>query len=574
MIRIFWIRVFSGVIALGCLACTAARSQEALQSVTRSTGHHWSSDPAYLGSPAVPLDSWIYPALDRLVAFGYITTAYADMRPWTRIECGRMLEEAQGKVEDDALPGSDAARLFQALAAEFSPEMQSLEGGENAGLKVDSLYTRATDIAGPPLRDSYHFAQTVIDDYGRPYGQGVNEVTGLTAHGSVGPLAFSLQGEYQHAPAVASDPASTLQATAVQDLTLPLANGTPVINRLRLLESTVSLTYHNLQVSAGRQSLWLGPGDIGPFLFSNNADPVPMIRFDRVTPYRVPLLSRVLGPARMEFFLGQLSGHRWVFADGQLYGPEVRPQPFIHGSKVSFKPTPNFEFGMGFTVLFGGPRFPFTWHNFFRTFTSFNTTPGAPADPGDRRSCFDFSYRVPYLRHWLTVYLDSFVEDEISPLGSTRPSLRMGTYFSHVPRIPKLDLRLEGIYTDVPGQQPSGFLYWNGRYRSGYTNDGNLLASWIGRQGRGGQAWATYWFSPRDKLQLSYRHQENDQSYIGGGHLNDVGVSGEFRLRPDIAFSGALQYEQWRFPVLSSAAHSDFTTSMQLTFYPRWKLGH
>ena len=134
-------------------------------------------------------------------------------------------------------------------------------------------------------------------------------------------------------------------------------------------------------------------------------------------------------------------------------------------------------------------------------------------------STLDSSYRVPYLRYWLTVCADSLVDDEFSPLGSTRPSMRMGMYFSHLPKLPELDLRMERLYTNVPGEKLGrGFLYWNGRYRSGYTNDGNLLASRIGRQGRGGQAWATYWFSPLSKMQWNYRHQEADKTFIGGGH--------------------------------------------------------
>lgn len=36
------------------------------------------------GSTYVPLDSWIYPALDRLQALGYVDFAYLGLRPWTR----------------------------------------------------------------------------------------------------------------------------------------------------------------------------------------------------------------------------------------------------------------------------------------------------------------------------------------------------------------------------------------------------------------------------------------------------------------------------------------------------------
>jgi hypothetical protein len=529
--------------------------------------------PENMGSPYVPVDSWVYPVFDRLAALGYVHSGYAGMRPWTRAVCAQLLEETGDRLRYEGHEASEAAKLYDALVGEFSDETRRLEGDANLGVSVDSIYTRFTGISGTPLRDGYHFGQTITNDYGRPHGEGFNSVSGITAHAVAGPLSFYFQGEYQHAPAVASDPLSVLQATAAQDQTLPLPNGTATVSRFRLLNASAAVMVKGFQFSFGKQSLWLGPGAGGPFLFSDNAEPIPMLRIDQVSPAQIPGLSRLLGPMRTEFFVGQLAGHRWVFSDGTLTGPNVTPQPYIHGSKISFKPTTNLEFGFGYTILFGGPDLPFTWHNLLRTFTSFNEPPGSTTDPGDRRSTFDFSYRIPHLRDWLTLYLDSLVDDEITPVGSSRPSVRLGLYLPKLPRISKLDLRLEGLYTDVPGQKPTGFLYWNGRYRSGYTNNGQLLANWVGRQGRGGQAWATYWWSPRSTLQLSYRHAEADRVFIGGGRLNDYGARADFLLRSDLALSGFVQYEQWKFPVLSSSGQSNVTASFQLTFYPKWRVG-
>jgi hypothetical protein len=119
-----------------------------------------------------------------------------------------------------------------------------------------------------------------------------------------------------------------------------------------------------------------------------------------------------------------------------------------------------------------------------------------------------------------------------------------------------------------------GFVYYDlRRYRSGYTNDGNLLASWIGRAGRGGQGWLTYSFSPRNKLQLGYRLQDVSKDFIGGGRLVDYSANGNFMLSHQMEVSGLLQYEQWRFPVLSSTRQSNVTASLQLTYYPRWRTG-
>src|SRR5207245_1758233 len=205
------------------------------------------------------------------------------------------------------------------------------DGHHNLAASVDSIYSRTTMISGPPLRDGYHFGQTIVNDDGRPFAKGFNTISGITAHAMPAPLWFSVEGEYQHAPATTSDLPNVLAATGKEDGVLPLANGTPTVNRPRFVTATVGVTVRNIRVSFGRQSAWLGPGQAGPLLFSDNAQPITMLRIDSASPRKVPLLSRWLGLAQTEFFLGQLSGHHWVFANDHLVGPHINPQHFIHG---------------------------------------------------------------------------------------------------------------------------------------------------------------------------------------------------------------------------------------------------
>lgn len=525
-------------------------------------------NPANMGSPYVPLDSWVYPAIERLSALGYIDGAYVGMRPWTRMECARLVEQASERIAEDTQGNDSASRLYDSLAAEFAWEARRLEGAPNLGLNLNSVYTRTTNISGPLLRDSYHFAQTIANDGGRPYGEGINAVAGLSTHAVAGPFSFDVQGEYQHAPANSSYPAGVLQAIANTDAALPLANGTSTIDRFTLLNAAAGITFHNVSVSFGRQSAWLGPGKSGSLLLSDNAPSITMLRFDNVTPFRVPLLSRLLGPARAEFFVGQLDGHHWVYANTHLVGPNINPQPFLHSNKVSFKPTANLELGMGLNVMFGGPGLPFTWGNFLRSFYSHRAS--VAENPGKRFSSFDFSYRVPGVRKWLTFYLDSLVVDEISPIGSTRPSLNLGLYMPQTPKIPKLELRLEGIDTAPNAQFSPGYVYADRRYKDGYTSDGNILGNVIGRAGRGGQGWATYSFTPRNRLQVWFRHVEADHAFLEGGHVNDFGIRTEVNLHRDVAFSASAQYERWAFPLLAAEPQTNVTSSIQLTYTPRW----
>jgi hypothetical protein len=337
-----------------------------------------------------------------------------------------------------------------------------------------------------------------------------------------------------------------------------------------------------VQFSFGQQSAWLGPGESGSFLMSDNAAPFPMFKIDDIVPHKIPGLSRILGPFRTQFFIGQLSGQRWehcIVASCQSYpgfpgvvGPNISPQPFIHGEKISFQPTPNLEFGMGITAMFGGPGLPVTFGTFFDTY--YVHTQNLAKNPGKRISSADLTYRIPGLRDWLTFYFDSLVVDEVSPIGSARANVNPGIYMPRIPKIPKLEFRAEGINETRTKEFLPGFVYFDGdRYLSGYTNAGSLLGSWIGRAGRGGQGWLTYWFAPRSDVQLGYRLQEVSPAFIEGGRLVDYSASTNLMLSRAVSLAGTVQYEQWSFPILATGRQSDVTASVQVTFWPHWQIG-
>lgn len=535
-----------------------------------------SRDPKNMASPYVPVDSWIYPAFERLIALGYVRSNMLGLRPWTRLACAHLLQDAEDRFPDNGVEEGDAGKIYAALASEFGVEMGRLNGDSNVGAHIQSVYTRVTAVSGTPLRDGFHFGQTITNDYGRPYWRGFNDVTGITTDAEAGPVSVYFRGEYQHSPAMPSESPQTLTATAAADFTPPLANGTPEADQLALLDSMASFTVNSVQISAGVQSAWLGPGESGSFLMSNNARPFPMIKIDDVVPHEIPGVSRILGPFRTEFFIGQLSGQHWEFCAvpsckpypgyPDVVGPSVSPQPFIHGDKISFQPTPNLEFGMGITAMFGGPGLPVTFHNYFRTYYAHSAS--TATDPGKRISQADFTYRIPGLRNWLTVYTDSLVVDEISPIGSTRASVNPGIYVPRIPKISKLELRAEGINESRRLQFSPGFVYADyRRFLSGYTNDDYLLGSWIGRAGRGGQGWLKYSLTPRNTFQVGYRLQTVSPKFIQGGRLVDYSASSNVMLSQRTAFSGMLQYEQWRFPALTALRQSNMTASIQLTYY-------
>jgi hypothetical protein len=554
---------------------TYAEKQE---SGERSTGN--------LGSPYVPLDSWIYPAMERLAGLGLLKDEFIGMLPWTRNECARLVDEAAEQVADVAAGNGEASGLIEALQREFRSEAESSSGDGGGAFRLESLYSRTEHISGRPIFNGYNFAQTQINDFGRPYGEGWSTVNGFSAYATRGRWVAYVRGEVQTAPGAPALPLAAQQTILRQDQlqppTVPPDGSQPAVNQAELLDAYVGMMLSNYEISFGRQSLWWGAGDGGPMMFSDDAEPINMFRINRVSPLKLPSILGWLGPIRTEFFLGQFTGHQLLLTPSGLiaqFGQSLNPQPFIHGQKLNFRPTRNFEFGVSRTTVYGGPGYPLTMHTFFRSlFSTANAgTFGTAEKPGDRRAGVDFSYRLPGLRNWLTFYGDGFTDDQFSPIGyADRSVWHAGLFLSRVPGVPKLDLRVEGVYSDNPlgGKIGPGFFYFNSTWIDGYTNNGYLLGSWIGRAGQGAQAWTNYWFSTQNRLQFNFRHEKISQEFLpGGGSLTDVGVRGDYWLRTNLSFSASVQYERWLIPVIQPNESTNVSATVEILFQPQ-KLFH
>jgi hypothetical protein len=519
------------------------------------------------GSTYVPMDSWIYPAVDRLNGLGQVDTAYIGMRPWTRLSIVHMLEAGSAKMRDTS-EGSDACGIYHALQRELKPEI----AGDAPPAEMASVYTRFEGISGTPLRDSFHLGQTIVNDYGRPYQEGFNSINGFSARMGLKRFAFYFRSEYQHAPAAAGYSPALAELLSENDL-IPFGPTQATIpqgpisstNNIRVVEANLSYLILNNEISFGKSDHWLGPAQGGSFAWSNNAENLYAFQIDRVEPLRIPLLSRYTGPFRYQFFVGSLQGHT---------DPN---SPWVHAEKISFKPTGNLEFGFERTVIWGGKdHVPITVGSFLRSFFSFQNVSAAEkvsrSDPGARFGSFDFSYRLPYLRQWLTLYTDSLAHDDTSPISAPRrAAIRPGLYLSHFPRVPQLDFRVEAADTDPPTSRSNGgyFVYWEQVQKQGYTNKGFIMGDWIGRESKGGQAWLTYHLSPREQVQFTYRNAKAAKDFVPGGTTqNDFEISIVKRVYDHFEVRGAIQYEGWKAPVYKAGKQSDTNAMAQITWYP------
>jgi hypothetical protein len=541
-----------------------------------------SASDRFSGSAYIPVDSWMYPELTRLYSLGYLDTMFLGMRPWTRLSVVHMLQHSQ----DAILRSNDeqSQEILVKLLAELSAEVPNGGRPRGAVYGLDSSYTRLMGIGGPALRDSYHIGQTINNDYGRPYQTGFNALTGASTTNEWGPFSLYVRAEYQHSPSANGFSGALAAEESKIDQILPYAppnqpqetipaSPIPAQNPFRLVEASLSIHLLGHEISGGKTDAWLGPGAGSAMAWSNNAENIYSFRVNRVEPLNIPFMSRFLGPVRYDFFVGSLKGHTYPNS------------PWVHSEMFSFRPTTNFEFGFQRTVIWGGEgHTPVTLHTFFHGLFDTNDTTNAEKysrdDPGARFSDFNFSYRLPFVRNFATLYLDSITHDDVTPISAPRrAAYRTGLYISQIPKLHKLDFRAEGVTTD-PGVSVSfggQDNYYETIERQGYTNKGFLMGDWIGREAKGGQAWLTYHLSGNEWVQLEYLNKKTPKDFVPGGTTqNEYKLSLVKRFGRDLELNAWLQYEAWKAPVPVNGVNlnlpglqRDTVAAAQLTWYPK-----
>jgi hypothetical protein len=537
-------------------------------------------DAPSIGSPYIPVDSWVYPAMLRLYSLGFVDNVFLGMRPWPRSSVVSMLDEVGRRLGDaDVGPVTDEAeKLYEALTYELRYDIESPCIVHWGRAHAESAYSVARAISGTALRDSYHLGQTIINDYGRPYAGGFNNYSGASGFATAGRFVLYARGEFQWAPSATGYSVTLAQQLSELDA-IPYLNSSGVpFNQAtiprgpiatttdgRVVEAYASARFLNHEISFGKQDEWLGPGLGGGMAYSNNAENIYSFNINRVEPLHIPLLSQITGPFRYEFLVGSLKGHTYP------------NDPWVHVEKVSFRPTVNLEFGFERTVIWGGKGHePITLHTFLRSFFSLSSADDAikhsPRDPGARFGAFDFSYRLPFVRNWLTLYADSEAHDDISPIDAPRrASYRPGIYLSHVPGISRLDVRAEAVSTDPPtsASTAGNFNYYETIQRQGYTNKGQLFGDWIGREDKGGQGWITYHLSGNEWLQVGVRNQKAAKDFIAEGTtLDEINFQAVKRLGDNFEVSGNFAFEHWKAPIYLSGQQTVTATTIQLTWFP------
>ncbi len=211
---------------------------------------------ASMSSTYIELDSWIYPAVERLAALGIVRNEFLSLRPWTRMAVYDMLQNAN---EGD-LPSS-AAALISSLKAELEREEALDKGQPNEFISLDRIYSRTQYISAAPLNNSWNFGQTIADDFGRPYGKGLQQINGFESSAAHGRFSFLVRGEFQHSPSILGNSAAVQQVIATQDSTpLQAFESRPATDTFRLLDTYVSMKLLGNEISGRKTKLLVGSG--------------------------------------------------------------------------------------------------------------------------------------------------------------------------------------------------------------------------------------------------------------------------------------------------------------------------
>jgi len=531
------------------------------------------SDADKIGSTNVPMDSWIYPALERLANLGLIPTQGIAIRPWTRQECLRQITEATEIAERNGISPSirtEAEHLLTDLHHELD-----IESYADNTASVDSVYIRPGTIVGPALSDSYHFGQTWWNDLGRPLGRGTSFITGASARVTQGRFFFYAREEFQHGPGNAAYTPAVNQLISNLD-TIP-GDGDPTIqpflgfssiNRGRPIELYAGVAGGGNALTFGKQELFWGPTTMGPLAFSSNAEPTYNLRYVSTRPHPLPFFPS-LGTYRFDVVIGKLSGHKYP------------ARPYYNGQKIEFNFGGNLEFSFTRWAVFLGEGHPMTLANLRRDIFSFDSTGsyvgngaalyGDRLDPGDRKSNFDFRYRLPYFGQFITLYADAYSDDDPSPIDAPRRAYwNPGIYLARLPWLPHMDLRVEaasseGLARDFGGQH---FLF-NNQYLDSNTNRGFILGNAVGRDGRAIEARSGYWFSARTRVEAGYRQNKGASGFLPrGSTITDGFLNASYKIDRHFQAQLFTQYERFWIPSYIAGPQRNTSGWLQLTWYP------
>jgi Capsule assembly protein Wzi len=283
----------------------------------------------------IPLKNWggfaivrdaAYDDLERLATAGLFDRAILNTKPMSRAEAARLVARAIEKIRADTEGvynnRQDLESVLNRLIEEFRPELASLGAKVADGSKTPAPgFFSFTPIDRAQVRGGYVNRDfSLINNQGLKFQRGVNGGLTFESRAQVGDfVTFYLQ---------------------------PELHGNEEYGAARLTAGYVKLTAFNVELLAGRENLWWGPGLHGSLIMSNNAPPLDHVRIGSAEAFTLPLIGDWIGPTKILAFFAQLEQRRDI------------PRADMAGLRGTIAPFSFLEIGASYVNIFGGDQSP------------------------------------------------------------------------------------------------------------------------------------------------------------------------------------------------------------------------
>ncbi|MCM2359091.1 MAG: capsule assembly Wzi family protein, partial [Geobacteraceae bacterium] len=264
----------------------------------------------------------------------------------------------------------------------------------------------------------------------------------------------------------------------------PLVLTGPDADRLELQKGYLKIGGGGLELEAGRDANWFGPGYRGALTLTNNAQNFDLIKLSSPEPVDVRWVKRFLGEVKYALLVSRFD---------ETGSGATRRQPYFIGMKLAVKPAPWFEIGGNFVRQEGGPGF--TGSSTLRD-TIFG---GGTTNHNNTIAGIDLRFRIPWLRN--AELYGEYAGEDSAAFWPIVESYVAGFYIPRLTSAGADDLRFEFFYG-------SPMLYTDFKFPAGYTYNGMALG-----HSQGGSALEfftrySHWFSPRHNVALEYFHTD------------------------------------------------------------------
>nr|WP_232278929.1 capsule assembly Wzi family protein [Geotalea uraniireducens] len=486
-----------------------------------------------LASNNIPLDSPVYDYVEKLSGFGLIDSDVRGLRPYSRAEVARLLSEAEAS-EARLTPGELplAEQVIRRLKELVPREAELREKPGNAPFAdfnpVSYARLRYVHLNGVPRsynRDIFIPGdQSVFGFIGgnlRPGTAGIGHESGtegtpllennegvIYRSGNNGEVRFAAEGYLL-------DKASFLVE--------PYLLATPENDVLKLGKGYLKIGSGGLELEAGRDANWFGPGRRGALTLSNNARNFDLVKLSSPEPVDVGWVKSYLGEFKYALILSRFD---------ETGSGETLRQPWFLGLKLALKPKPWWEIGVNFVRQEGG-------HGFSGSSTlQDNIFGGGTTNHNNTIAGIDLRFRIPWLAN--TELYGEYAGEDSAGFWPFVESYVAGFYIPRLTESGRDDLRFEFFYGNP-------MLYTDFKFPAGYVYQGMTPGD-----SQGGGAIEFYcryshWFSPRNILALEYFRTDR-------GHEGRVTVNADNRFDPNGVMQ-ALERKNairvaWNFPLV------------------------